>query len=334
VDLVSDSLGEFHEMQNRRTWQMASMNSKPLTFAELPYHPDLDTLSSDIAILGIPYGTPYVLGEPPHTLHSSAIIREESVRYPEDVVSWDFDFQGLLLGEGKVNVVDCGDLPGDPSDPVGNRNRAQKAIQQILKKGAVPIVFGGDDSVPIPVFEAFEDHGPIHILQIDAHIDWRNEIDDVKYGYSSNMRRTSEMPWVDKIIQVGIRGVGTARMEEYKAALSYGAQIITAQTVHKNGIDQVLSLVPSGSSCYITMDCDGLDPSVIPAVGAPAPGGLTYTQVIQIIHGLTQKTNLVGFNLVEFVPEKDVNGLGSVAASRILWNVIGALVRSKSKIVV
>jgi agmatinase len=313
---------------------MVDMNLKPLTFAGLPYQPDLENLSSDIAILGIPYGTPYVLGEPPHTLNSATIIRKESVRYPEDIISWDFDFHGLLLGEGKVSVVDCGDLPGDPSDPVGNRNRTQKAIQQILEKGAVPIVFGGDDSVPIPVFEAFEDHGPIHILQIDAHIDWRNEIDDVKYGYSSNMRRASEMSWVDKIIQVGIRGVGTARTEEYKAALSYGAHIITAQTIHKDEIDVGLNLIPPGSACYITMDCDGLDPSVIPAVGAPSPGGLTYTQVIQLIHGLTRKANLVGFNLVEFVPEKDVNGLGAVAASRILWNVVGALVRSKSSIIV
>jgi agmatinase len=310
---------------------MGDMNPKPLTFAGVPYQPDFEKLSADIALLGIPYGTPYVLGEPPHTLNSATIIREESVRYPDDNVSWDFDFHGPLLGDGSVTVVDCGDLQGDSSDPVGNRDRAQIAIQQILKKGAVPIVFGGDDSVPIPVFEAFEDHGPIHILQIDAHIDWRNEIDDIKYGYSSNMRRASEMPWVDKIIQVGIRGVGTARTEEYKTALVYGAQIITAQTIHKDGIDLVLSLIPIGSKCYITMDCDGLDPSVIPAVGAPAPGGLTYTQVIELIHGIAKKANLVGFNLVEFMPEKDINGLGAVAASRILWNVVGALVRSKSK---
>jgi agmatinase len=306
------------------------MNTKPLTFAELPYQPDLENLSADIAILGIPYGTPYVLGDPPHTLNSSDIIRKESVRYPDDKISWDFDFHGTLLGEGSIKIADCGDLPGDSSDPIGNRHRAQKAIQLILKRGAIPIVFGGDDSVPIPVFEAFEDYGPIHILQIDAHIDWRNEIDDVKYGYSSNMRRASEMPWVDKIIQVGIRGVGTARTEEYKTALAYGAQIITAQTVHKNGVEIVLNKIPSGSKCFITMDCDGLDPSVIPAVGAPAPGGLTYTQVVELIHEVSQKASLVGCSLVEFVPEKDINGLGAVAASRILWNVIGALVRSKT----
>jgi len=304
------------------------MNEKSLTFAGLPAQTDLENLSAKVALLGIPHGTPYVLGEPPHTLYGSEIIRKESVRYPEDIISWDFDLNGPLLGDGSIGVVDCGDLPGDSTDPIGNRDRTQRAIQTILKNGAVPVIFGGDDSIPIPVFEAFEAFGPIHVVQIDAHIDWRDEIDGVKYGYSSNMRRASEMPWVDKIIQVGIRGVGTARTEEFEAAQAYGAQIITAQTVHKVGTEALLYLIPDGSSCYITMDCDGLDPSVIPAVGAPAPGGLTYTQVIEIIHGVSQKAKLAGFNLVEYVPEKDIHGLGAVTASRILWNVIGALVRS------
>jgi agmatinase len=304
------------------------MSQKPLTFAGLPFHSNLETLSTDVAILGIPYGTPYILGEEPHTINGSEIIRRESVKYPEDILSWDFDFEGPLLGDGEVRVTDCGDLPGDPTDPIGNRDRTHKAIRQILKTGAVPIIFGGDDSVPIPVLEAFEDFGPIQIIQIDAHIDWRDEIDGIKYGYSSNMRRASEMPWVDKILQVGIRGVGTARTEEYDASQEYGSQIITAKTVHEAGVDEILDLIHEGSSCYIAMDCDGVDPSVIPAVGSPAPGGLTYTQVIKIIHGVSQKARLVGFNLVEFVPRKDINGLGAVAASRILWNVVGALVRS------
>ena len=308
------------------------MNSNPLTFAGLPHQSTLEDLSADVVIIGIPYGTPYKIGEPPHTLNGATIIRKESVRYPEDIVSWDFDFHGTLLGDQILRVVDCGDLPGDPSDPVGNRERAKSAIQTILEADAVPIVFGGDDSTPIPVFRAFESHDPIHILQIDAHIDWRDQIKGIQDGYSSTMRRASEMPWVDKIIQVGIRGVGTARKEEYEASQAYGAQIVSASTIHKNGIEIVLDLIPKGSRWYITIDCDGLDPSVIPAVGAPAPGGLSYPQVIELIHGLTSKANLVGFNLVEYVPDRDVNDLGAIAASRILWNVIGALMLSKKRI--
>lgn len=75
--------------------------------------------------------------------------------------------------------------------------------------------------------------------------------------------------------------------------------------------------------------CDGLDPSIMPAVTAPAPGGLLYWQIIDLLHGLTRKANIVGVDLVEFVPEKDSNGLAALTAARIVCNIIGSLVRAK-----
>ena len=78
----------------------------------------------------------------------------------------------------------------------------------------------------------------------------------------------------------------------------------------------------------LTIDCDGLDPSIMPAVNAPVPGGLSYRQIVDLLHGLTKKANVHGFNLVEFVPEKDINGLTALTAARIVFNMIGALVRS------
>ena len=79
----------------------------------------------------------------------------------------------------------------------------------------------------------------------------------------------------------------------------------------------------------MTIDCDGLDPSIMPAVIAPAPGGLSYQLVIDLIHGLAQKADVRGFDLVEFCPDKDINGLGALTAARIVFNMIGALVRNK-----
>jgi agmatinase len=307
------------------------MSEEGLTFAGLPACKTLDDLDASIVVIGIPYGTPYQLGELPHTLNASKVIRKQSVRYPEDIVSWDFDLNGTLLNDGSVLVVDFGDLPGDPSDPIYNRRLTQDAIQSILQADAVPVVIGGDDSIPINVFRAFEGYGPINIVQIDAHIDWRHEVDGVTVGYSSTMRRASEMSWVDKIIQVGVRGVGSSRTEEFEAAQAYGAQIVTAQTFSKKGVEFVASLVPENSACYITLDCDGLDPAVIPAVGAPAPGGLTYNHVIELVHLLSRRTRIAGFNLVEFVPDQDVNNLGATTAMRIIWNVIGSLVRMPCK---
>ncbi len=212
-----------------------------LTFAAFPSCSDLEKLNADIAIIGIPYGTPYDASKPPDSLNAPSAVRRESVRYPDDSLAWDFDLGGTLLGSSGTFVVDCGDLPGSQLDPQGNRQAATSAIRKILKAGSIPLVFGGDDSVPIPVLLAYENEEPFYVLQLDAHIDWRNQINGVREGYSSTMRRASEMPWVKGITQAGMRGVGSARNEEYQAALDYGAHLVTVSTIKKRELKQSLN---------------------------------------------------------------------------------------------
>ncbi|MDP2964830.1 MAG: arginase family protein [Pelolinea sp.] len=299
-----------------------------ITFAGFPSCLDLDKLKADIAVIGIPYGTPYDVSKPTHSLNAPAAIRQESVRYPDDPIAWDFDLGDTLLGRTGACVADCGDLPGSQADPQGNRRTAVSAIQKILKAGAIPVVLGGDDSIPIPVLRAYEEQEPFYVLQLDAHIDWRSHVDGVSEGYSSTMRRASEMPWVKGITQVGMRGVGSAREEEYRAALDYGANLVTSCEIRREGIDAALVHLPDRCRCFITMDFDVLDPSVIPAVGAPMPGGLSYADVVELFQAVALKTQVVGVCLVELVPELDVNHLGTITAMRVAWNAIGALARN------
>jgi agmatinase len=303
------------------------MNKPPTTFANFPYCAGLRHLDARVAILGIPYGTPYDPGSEVHCRDAARMIRQESVRYPDDPVAWDFDLGGPLVGEGSLRVVDCGDVPGHIHDPRGNRQAAQKAVQQVLSAGAIPVVLGGDDSIPIPVLHAYENQEPFTLLQIDAHIDWRDEVDGIRDGYSSTMRRASELPHVNKIVQVGMRGVGSARMQEYRAAIDYGAEIVTSNKFREEGIASVLAHLPEGSPCFLTIDFDALDPSEMPAVGGPTPGGILYMELIQLIHAVSNRTDLVGVCLVELVPTKDINNLGAITAMRVVWNVIGALLR-------
>jgi agmatinase len=298
------------------------------TFAGLPQCKKNARLSADIAIIGIPYGVSYSEGVPGHSEKAPNAIRKAAKRYAQMIEHYDYDLGGSLLNNSDIRVVDCGDVPGDFSDPIGNNRRSQEKIQDIVGAGAIPIVLGGDDSVTIPFLRAFQGHGAFTVVQVDAHIDWRHEINGITEGPSSAMRRASEMPWIDKLIQVGMRGVGSARIEEIEAAKVYGANIITAKKVHEGGIDQILNLVPDDSACLLTLDCDGLDPSIMPGVKAPMPGGLSYRQVVDILHGLVSKGNVCGFNLVEFMPEKDINGLTALTAARFVFNMIGALVRS------
>jgi agmatinase len=239
----------------------------------------------------------------------------------------DFDLGGPLLGNGSKKVVDCGDLDCDPNDAPGNRKRIRNAVQTIVGADAVPIVIGGDDSVPIPVFEALAGRGPFTILQIDAHIDWRDESEGERYGLSSTMRRASEMDHIERIIQTGQRAVGSARPGDFRDAREWGAEFFVARQISAEGIDPVLRAIPDGAQVLISLDVDAFDPAIAPGVLARAPGGLSYWQVVNLIHGVARRGRIAGFNIIEMVPDQDIDGQTALTSARTICNVIGALCR-------
>lgn len=245
------------------------------------------------------------------------------------VEHWDFDLGGPLFEDKPVCCVDAGDVATTMHDNAGNRARIEAKTREVLSMPAVPVLLGGDDSVVIPFLAGFADHGPVWVLQIDAHIDWRDEIHGERHGYSSPMRRASEMPHVAGIVQVGLRSVGSARLTEIEAAQRYGSRFVTAREVHAQGVETALSHIPEGARVVVTLDCDGLDPGIMPGVAARTPGGLTYTQVIDLIAGLGRRASIAGFDLVEFYPPADIDGLTALTASRLLVNAIGAIVRQE-----
>jgi len=192
------------------------------------------------------------------------------------------------------------------------------------------VLLGGDDSVPIPFFQAFEGRGAFTLLQIDAHIDWRDEVHGIRLGLSSPMRRASEMAWINRIVQVGARGLSSARQQDVDDARAAGATLITAREVAAHGIQAAIDAIPKGADLIITLDCDGLDPTVIPGVAGRAPGGLSYWQTVELLHGAAQRARIAAFDLVEFVPERDVQQLGALAAARLVVNAIGLIAQQKS----
>ncbi|HWT96943.1 MAG TPA: agmatinase, partial [Terriglobales bacterium] len=243
------------------------------------------------------------------------------------VTHWDFDLGGPLFGDKPVCCIDAGNIPTVMHDNAGNRARIEAKTRDILAVPAVPILLGGDDSVVTPFLAGFAEHGPVWILQIDAHIDWRDEVHGERYGYSSPMRRVSEMPHVAGMVQVGMRSVGSARRGEVEAARQYGSHLVTAREVHAQGIKVALRHIPEGARVVITLDCDGLDPGIMPGVAARTPGGLTYTQAIDLIAGIGKRGRIAGFDLVEFYPPADMDNLTAQTAARLVVNAIGAIVR-------
>ncbi len=306
-------------------------DSVPNTFLGFPFVDDLDALDADIAILGIPYGKPYGPDELANDQSRAPdALRQATLRPDYMLNSYNFDFGGTLLGGTGAKVVDCGNVIADMSDPGTHYLNAEAAARKIFASGASLISIGGDHGIPIPVLRALETlEEKVTLVQVDAHIDWRDDVNGEREGYSSPIRRASEMDWIGDIIQIGIRGIGSARPEEVEVARNYGADIITAYEMHDIGIEAVLDRIPNGGPYYLTVDADGLDPTIMPGVMYQAPGGLSWVQMHKLLHGLFAKGRMVGMDIVEIAPSQDVGQTTLVHAERLICNFIGAAVRAR-----
>ncbi|MBA4169406.1 MAG: arginase family protein [Chloroflexi bacterium] len=291
------------------------MNKPEVSFLGAPVETDLTKLDARIAILGVPHGWPYPrAGSTAGCADAPAAVRRRSQRLSRFRGNWDFDLDRPM---DLSLMVDAGDVPGDATDGPGNSRRTTDAVRAILEGGAVPICIGGDDSVPIPILRAYEGAGrPITILQIDAHLDFRDEMDGVRDGYSSPMRRASEMAHVERIIQVGLRGVGSARASDVEDARAAGNLLVTARELRELGVPWLLEQVAQDASVFVAFDGDGLDPSVFPAVSALTPGGLAYAEARDLLAGIGPR--LAGAAFTEFVPALDVHDLSALVLSRMI----------------
>ncbi|MFL2807134.1 MAG: agmatinase [Paracoccaceae bacterium] len=299
------------------------------SFHDFPIVNDLDNFKADIAIIGIPFGDPYSMGEASNDQSNAPThIRRFCERALRGLDRFDFDIGGKLLNDQDIKVVDCGDVIGEAKDVSGNHLRSEQAVRKILNAGALPIILGGDHAIPIPVFRALENHGPITLIQVDAHIDWRDTFHGVTQGLSSVIRRASEMDHINEIYQIGLRSAGSARPEEVEAALNYGANLISDIELQDVGMQEILDRIPDKQNYYLTIDADGVDPTIMPAVAGPAPGGVNYSQMRKLIQGLVKKGKVLGMDIVEITPSKDINGITAITAGRFICNLIGSAVRA------
>jgi len=296
------------------------------TFLDSPRCDDLSTLESDVAILGVPYGYPYDMeGSTFASASAPAAIRAQSVRWAPYLTHYDYDFGSDIFAGREVRIVDCGDVAMTPGDFAGNSSATTSAVKAVLDRGAVPIVLGGDHAIPIPVFRAYEGRDSMVIVQLDQHIDWREERNGVSEGLSSTMRRAAEMPWVSGMAQIGLRAVGSARQGEVDDALAYGSVQIRAEDLHADGVEAVLERIPSSDRYYITFDADALDVPIAPGVLTPGFGGITYYEASNLLRGLARKGKIVGYDIVEVVPSLDVANVTSHVCARLTLNLIGEM---------
>ena len=300
------------------------------TLFDFPFAPDMESLEANIGILGIPFGMPYRPAEMANDQSRAPDTLRRASRFTGDIRnSFDWDLDGTLFDGRDIVAVDCGNVTADPADHREHYRRAEAAARLIMKSGATLISIGGDHGVSIPALRALDGIADnVTLVHVDAHMDWRDESFGEREGFRSPIRRASEMPWIGRIIQIGIRGYGSLATEEIEEARAYGADIITAYEMHDIGIDAVLERIPDHGPYYLTIDADGMDPAIMPAVMAQAPGGLDWMQIRKLVHGVTSKGRVLAMDLVEIAPSYDHGQITLVHAERLICNFIGACVRA------
>jgi len=297
------------------------------TFGKRPYVEDWDAIAADFAIMGAPFdaGTQFRAG----ARFGPRAIREASTLFSfGHAGAYDFEDDATYLGPD-VRIVDIGDADIVHTDTVQSHANIEAGVRAILRAGAVPVTLGGDHSVTIPCVAAFEARGPIHVVQLDAHLDFVDVRHGVRFGHGNPMRRAAERPFVSGLSQFGIRNVSSTAKEGYDAARAMGSDILSVRQFRALGPMGALARVPEGAQVYLTIDIDGFDPSIAPGTGTPSHGGFLYYEALEFLAGLAKRRRIVGVDLVEVAPDYDRDGVTAILAAQLLLNLIGRIAAAR-----
>ena len=295
--------------------------AQPATFMRLPHVTDLGGL--DVAIVGVPSdgGTSYRPGArlgPREIRAQSSLIRNYS--YFQKVAPFD-----------RLNVADVGDIDAPPVSIEKCYEAVEAGIGAIADAGARPLVIGGDHSITLPVLRALaKRHGPLALVQFDAHIDTWDEYFGGKYFHGTPFRRAIEEGLVDgsRFIQVGIRGPMYGE-DDFDFHREHGITMIDIDQVKDRGIvwtiEQIRRVVTGPA--YMTFDIDSVDPAFAPGTGTPEVGGLTSHDAQRLVRGLGTFA-LVGGDIVEVAPIFDGPGqITALLAANLAFEFLCALAR-------
>ena len=300
------------------------------TFGKYPYVSDWSNLKADVCILGAPFdsGTQWRSG----ARMGPRGIREASTLFSfGHAGAYDHEDDIVYLPSENSKIVDVGDADIVHTDTIKSHSNIEFAVRKILNAKAIPVVLGGDHSINIPCINAFDDQSSIHIIQIDAHLDFVDERHGVRYGHGNPMKRASEKKYVSGMTQIGIRNVSSTAKEGYEDAKKNGSSIYSVRQFRKLGYKEILKKIPIGINYYLTIDIDAFDPSIASGTGTPSHGGFYYYEILELIDSLTKQGNIVGLDLVEVAPDYDVTNSTSTLAAQLLLNVIGRILYKKQK---
>lgn len=289
------------------------------TFARAPHAAPDGDWRSDVGVLGIPFDI--ALGFRPGARFAPRALREASLRYVPP-------FTGLdgTTRLGGVTFTDAGDVVLPSLEPELARDRTTDAARQVRERCRLPVFLGGDHSVTFPLLRAFGDVPELHVVQLDAHLDFTDTRNDTRYSNSSPFRRAAEaLPNLVHITTVGLRGLRFDG-EAVAAARARGHTLIPVEEVAAD-LAGVLARLPTGKNVYLSVDADALDPAVLPGTSSPEPDGLSYGQAMRLLAETARRNTVVGLDLVELAPNLDPSGRSELIGARLIMETLAEVFR-------
>jgi len=292
--------------------------AQPATFMRLPYQTDLAGV--DVAMLGVPFdsGTSY---------RSGARLGPREIRAQSSLIRPYSYFQKVSPFE-RLTIVDAGDVDAPPVGIEPAYAAIEAAVDRILAAGAAPLIVGGDHSISLPVLRAVARvHGPLALVQFDAHIDTWGDYFGGKYFHGSPFRRAIEERIVAPAhyVQVGIRGPMYGEDQDFTYQREQGVTTIDIGMVKRDGVERTMERVRGivgDRALYVTFDIDSVDPAFAPGTGTPEVGGLTSYEAQELLRALAG-LRLVGCDVVEVAPPFDGPGqITSLLAANVMFELL------------
>jgi agmatinase len=288
-----------------------------------------DSVEAELVILGAPTdeGSPFL----PGSRFGPRSIREHSLRFVTGEPGYFDPADGRRYLEREMSqrrMVDLGDADIIPTNVAGTFDNITALTARALSRGGTPIVLGGDHAISYPVVRAFTE--PLYVIHFDAHLDYMPFVHGASMTNAHAFRHIAHMPHVLGLIQVGIRSLRSTE-EMWRDTMGDGNQVVTMAEFRRRGPEDIARLLPKGAHCYISLDMDVLDLSLVPGCVSAEPNGMMYDQLRDTLIALTERARIVGFDLVEVNPQLDVGtGVTSYLAAHTIVEFLGHLCDSAS----
>jgi agmatinase len=290
------------------------------TFARLPQLSDVGR--ADVAVLGAPF-------DGATTFRAGARFGPAAIREASLLLRPYNDAQSIAPFE-IAQVADAGDAPANPVDIAAGHAAIEREAAAIADEGGRVLGLGGDHSVSLPLLRAAAAaHGPLALLQLDAHTDTWDSYFGARYTHGTIFRRAVEEGLIDATasVQIGLRGslYGAEDLDENRAL---GFSTLLARDFEEAGVAGALELAGSTlrSPVYVTVDIDVLDPAFAPGTGTPEAGGLSSRELLAVLAGLAGTgLAIAGADVVEVSPPYDPSGVTAVAAANAAYELVALL---------